>query len=232
MLELLVLLWVGLLLVVHEAGHLVAGLILKARVETVSIGLGPGLSFRRYGIDWKIGIVLVGAAVHFHEEGFRQVHPAKRILITLAGPLANLVAAVMCVSILRGEDMGYWAAALHAVSVTGQVLEQTGRALILLDVQRFHGPVNIAVQAQEAFRGGWREVIIFSAVGHYGIFALNMLPLPVLDGGRVAMALYEIVTGRSLPEQVRKTALIMSAAFLVLLLLAVTMKDIGQIMAK
>ena len=65
-------------------------------------------------------------------------------------------------------------------------------------VDELGGPIRIAKAAGEASYGGWvgilQLVIALSVV--LGVF--NLLPVPMLDGGHLAMYLYEAVRGRPL----------------------------------
>jgi regulator of sigma E protease len=103
---LFVLLALGALLIVHELGHLVAARLLGVRVPRFTVGFGPPLvSFRLGGTQFVLGAVPLGASANLQgmnphrsaEEdtsGFGTLGPLRRMLIILAGPVANYVAAL------------------------------------------------------------------------------------------------------------------------------------------
>ncbi|MBN1205251.1 MAG: site-2 protease family protein [Myxococcaceae bacterium] len=108
MYALLALLALGLLLAVHELGHLLAARLLGVSVPRFSLGFGPPLlSFRLFGTEYVIAAIPLGASATLHgmnphapglEPGDPRSYSAqrrwKRVLITLAGSLANYLFAL------------------------------------------------------------------------------------------------------------------------------------------
>lgn len=102
----LVLLALGGLLTLHELGHLVAARLLGVRVPRFVFGFGPPLvSFRLWGTQYVVAAVPLGATAHLQgmnphradadeAAGFAARGPLLRILIILAGPLANYALAL------------------------------------------------------------------------------------------------------------------------------------------
>ncbi|WP_228565240.1 RIP metalloprotease [Myxococcus sp. AB036A] len=102
----LVLLALGGLLTIHELGHLVAARMLGVRVPRFVFGFGPPLvSFRLWGTQYVVAAVPLGATAHLQgmnphradadeAAGFAARGPLLRILIILAGPLANYALAL------------------------------------------------------------------------------------------------------------------------------------------
>ncbi|ABF91744.1 peptidase, M50A (S2P protease) subfamily [Myxococcus xanthus DK 1622] len=102
----LVLLALGGLLTLHELGHLVAARLLGVRVPRFVFGFGPPLvSFRLWGTQYVLAAVPLGATAHMQgmnphradvdeAAGFAARGPLLRILIILAGPLANYALAL------------------------------------------------------------------------------------------------------------------------------------------
>ncbi|MBZ4417047.1 RIP metalloprotease [Myxococcus sp. RHSTA-1-4] len=102
----LVLLALGALLALHELGHLVAARLLGVKVPRFVFGFGPPLvSFQLWGTQYVLAAVPLGATAHVQgmnphradaaeAGGFRVLGPLRRMLIILAGPLANYVLAL------------------------------------------------------------------------------------------------------------------------------------------
>ena len=65
-----------------------------------------------------------------------------------------------------------------------------------------------------------------SAFVSVGIGLVNLLPLPVLDGGHLVFNAYEAVTGGVLPEKVQELTLTFGAIFLLGIAVIVTAGDI------
>ena len=97
----------GVLVFVHELGHFLVAKWLGVRVISFSIGMGPRLfGFTRGGTDYRLSLLPLGGFVRMagdnpeeertHEPGeFLEQPWWGRALITAAGPLANLVFAVI-----------------------------------------------------------------------------------------------------------------------------------------
>ena len=103
----------GVLVTFHEFGHYLVARRCGVRVERFSIGFGRALWSRtaRDGTEWRIAAIPLGGYVKFldgrdaefpltaaeQREAFDAQPVWKRILIVLAGPVANLV---LCVALL------------------------------------------------------------------------------------------------------------------------------------
>ena len=102
------LLALGLLVALHELGHLVAARLLGIRVSRYTLGFGPAVfTFRLRGMDCVLGAIPLGGSARIqgmnpHEPGVDPADPAsfsaqtpwKRMLVLLAGPLANWLFAL------------------------------------------------------------------------------------------------------------------------------------------
>jgi regulator of sigma E protease len=93
-------------------------------------------------------------------------------------------------------------------------------------VDELGGPIRIAKAAGEASYGGWcgilNLVIALSVV--LGVF--NLLPVPMLDGGHLAMYLYEFVRGRPLGLRAQELGLRVGFALVMGMALVATFNDI------
>ncbi|MBL0898452.1 MAG: RIP metalloprotease RseP [Reyranella sp.] len=93
-------------------------------------------------------------------------------------------------------------------------------------VDELGGPIRIAKAAGEAPYAGWvgilNLVIALSVV--LGVF--NLLPVPMLDGGHLAMYLYEAVRGRPLSLKAQEVGLKLGFALVIGMALIATFNDI------
>jgi regulator of sigma E protease len=100
----------GVLIIVHEYGHYVVARSVGVKVLRFSVGFGPALWSRRIGRDrteWAIGAFPLGGYVKMLDEregavapeelprSFNRQHVWRRMAIVAAGPLANLLLAVL-----------------------------------------------------------------------------------------------------------------------------------------
>jgi regulator of sigma E protease len=70
-------------------------------------------------------------------------------------------------------------------------------------VENISGPISIAKFAGETASIGLSAFCGFLAVVSVSLFVLNMLPVPLLDGGHLMYYLMELVTRRPVPESVQ-----------------------------
>ena len=93
-------------------------------------------------------------------------------------------------------------------------------------VDELGGPIRIAKAAGEASYAGWigilNLVIALSVV--LGVF--NLLPVPMLDGGHLAMYLYEAVRGKPLSLKAQELGLKVGFALVIGMALIATFNDI------
>ncbi len=102
----------GILVLLHEAGHFLAARAVGARVEVFSVGFGRRLwGVRRGDTDYRVSLVPLGGYVRVVGLGPDESTDAeqaeqeellprwKRALILLAGPVTNVLAAVLFLSV-------------------------------------------------------------------------------------------------------------------------------------
>lgn len=68
------------------------------------------------------------------------------------------------------------------------------------------GPLGIAREIGRQADHGWRNVIFFAAGISINLAVLNLLPIPVLDGGHLLFFLCEIILGKPLSLRAREVA--------------------------
>jgi regulator of sigma E protease len=88
-----------------------------------------------------------------------------------------------------------------------------------LDRSNIGGPIQIAKTAGEQARQGIVSLALFTAVISINLFLLNLLPVPMLDGGHLLFFAFEAVLGR--PLSVRKREVAQQVGFALLMLLMV-----------
>jgi regulator of sigma E protease len=93
-------------------------------------------------------------------------------------------------------------------------------------VKQMAGPVTIARLSGEFLRLGWRQLFEFMAIISLNLGILNLLPIPVLDGGHIAFLLIESVARRDLPTQSKERALQFGFVLLALFMIIVLYFDV------
>jgi regulator of sigma E protease len=121
-------------------------------------------------------------------------------------------------------------AARVIVKTSGSILGTLGGLLTgQMSLAHLIGPIGLAQSAGESSALGVRALLAAMAFISLNLGICNLLPIPVLDGGHMAMLMIEGVTRRSLSLRTRK-GLLRAGAVAMLLLLGTTLyNDLGRI---
>ncbi len=110
---------------------------------------------------------------------------------------AYVGAAPDMVMVREGPLDGLWAGAVRVWEVAALSLKLLGRMLVgELSLKNLSGPIAIADYAGQSASLGLTYYLAFLAFISVSLGVLNLLPVPVLDGGHLMYYLWEAVTGR------------------------------------
>lgn len=98
-----------------------------------------------------------------------------------------------------------------------------------LSVKNLSGPVTIAKVAGATAAGGLESFVGFLALLSVSLGVLNLLPVPVLDGGHIVFSLAEIVRGKPLSEQFQMMAVKVGMFLLIGLMLVAFYNDLSRL---
>jgi regulator of sigma E protease len=90
------------------------------------------------------------------------------------------------------------------------------------------GPLGIMQASGEAAMEGWWSLIKFMAIVSVSLAILNMLPIPILDGGLMLMLLIEGILGRDIKLEVKERVYQAAFVFLILFFAIVTYYDVAK----
>ena len=93
------------------------------------------------------------------------------------------------------------------------------------------GPVAIAKMAGDRARMGLESLMSFMALLSVNLGVLNLLPIPMLDGGHLMIMSIEAVIRRDLSVRQKEVLQQVGFAFLLLLMIYVTVNDLGRVLA-
>lgn len=105
------------------------------------------------------------------------------------------------VTVEYGLLEGAWAGMVKTWDVSVLTLRMMGRMVIgEASLKNISGPLTIADYAGRSASLGLTQYLVFLALISVSLGVLNLLPLPVLDGGHLMYYLWEGVTGRSVSD--------------------------------
>jgi regulator of sigma E protease len=90
------------------------------------------------------------------------------------------------------------------------------------------GPIMIAKMAGDQARAGWVNLISFIAIISINLAILNILPIPVLDGGHLVFFAIEAVKGSPVSDGTREVAQQVGMLLLLLLMIFVFYNDLTR----
>lgn len=106
------------------------------------------------------------------------------------------------------------------LTVLGQMI--TGNR----DASSIGGPLKIAKYSAQSFQGGLMVAIYFMALISANLGLMNLLPIPMLDGGHLIFFLFEIIIGKPIPEKIQENLLKFGFGLLICIMILATANDI------
>ena len=132
--------------------------------------------------------------------------------------------------IRSGFFKGIWLGAERVWSLTAMILYSLG--LMLTGAMSFKesvtGPIGIFFMTQQAAQLGFIYLFYFMGSLSVSLFVLNLLPIPVLDGGHVLFILIERLKGSPLKESVKEKMTQGGLVLLLALMAFVIFQDISR----
>jgi len=115
---------------------------------------------------------------------------------------------------------------------TAMTLNAMRKMLIgLLSLENLSGPITIAQVASQTISSGLEDFLSFLALLSISLGVLNLLPVPVLDGGHILYYTLELIRGKPLPESVQVLGLKIGISLVAALMVIAFYNDIVRVLA-
>ena len=98
-----------------------------------------------------------------------------------------------------------------------------------IDSSNIGGPIQIATEAGRQAKEGMGSLALFTAIISVNLAVLNLLPVPMLDGGHLFFFVIEAVMGRPLSVRKREAAQQLGFVLLMLLMVYALWNDLNRI---
>lgn len=176
-------------------------LTLLRQEETQEVALTP-LAVTKEGETQAVGMIGITLA--------QAAWPADFIRVHRVGPINALVQ-----SIVNTWDLSKLTLVIMAKMLTGT-----------LGVDNLAGPISIAQGAQQSVESGWMAFVGFLILLSVNLGVINLLPVPMLDGGHLLYYVIEGVRGRPISEAAQRVGLFIGLTFIIGLMLVGLHNDI------
>ena len=125
-------------------------------------------------------------------------------------------------------------AAIHAVSKTWDMsvitLQSIGKMIQgLLSVKNLSGPITIAKVANAQVQAGFEAFVGFLAYISIMLAVMNLLPIPVLDGGHFLFYVVEAIKGSAVSEKVQLMGMKLGMSLLLMVMLIALFNDVSRL---
>lgn len=144
------------------------------------------------------------------------------------------------IGIRVGTRMEYRSASLfeamgYGVSFSYKIVKLIGASLQLIVTgeesvkDALGGPIIIAKMAGESAKMGWQSLLEFTAFISLNLGLLNILPIPVLDGGHLVFLFIEGIRGKPLSIKTKLVVQKLGMAFLLALMVFIIFNDLRRV---
>jgi len=132
------------------------------------------------------------------------------------------------------KSPGVWKALMLGSEATRGVIVASFKGIkgILsgqVDPKHLSGPIGIAHAVSDSINSGLLTFLSLVAIISTGIGFVNLLPIPILDGGHILLLVYEYLTRKKPTEEVVRFSMIFGLVLLLSLLMFTTFNDISRL---
>ncbi len=118
----------------------------------------------------------------------------------------------------------------QSVNTLRMITTSMGQLIMgMRSVKEMGGPVRVAVMAGEVAQSGFDNFIRFVAMISINLGFVNLLPIPMLDGGHLLFYGLEAAKGGPLPKRAQELAFMLGFVFVIGLMLFLTLNDLHSI---
>lgn len=156
------------------------------------------------------------------EDRFGFIH--SRGLLGIQSPVSlQEVKEHNALSALGAATVETWRISLNTLKAIGQIITGTR------STDELGGIIRIGAYAGEFAQAGVIAILTFSALLSVNLGLLNLLPIPMLDGGHLAFYAMEKLKGGPLSERLQEYALRLGFFFLIGVMVFATWNDLAQL---
>lgn len=132
------------------------------------------------------------------------------------------------------QTANFWEASLLGLEQTWKMVTLTWQSFVKLaqrvvPLDQVGGPIMIAQMVGEQAHQGLAGLLALTALISVNLGILNLLPVPVLDGGQIVFCIYEMLFKRPLPVKAQEYATRVGLVLLIALMVLATFNDVWRL---
>jgi regulator of sigma E protease len=118
-----------------------------------------------------------------------------------------------------------WDTSLFSLKMLGKML--VGE----VSLKNLSGPITIADYAGQSAQNGWISYLVFLALISISLGVLNLLPIPLLDGGHLMYYIVEVFRGAPVSEMAMEIGQRVGMALLLLMMAFALYNDVNRLIS-
>lgn len=233
---------------VHEGGHFVVAKLVGMNVTEFAFGMGPKLCGKMFkGTEYTLRAFPIGgfnriAGMSLEKElvpgDYYAYSITKRNLVVLAGAVVNIICGFLFlfagVYFFREVSLGFTESISWAMSETIRYIAVIGKAFFKVftqgDIAMLGGPIGIVNTISSFVEQGLYRFILFVGVFNINMGVINLMPIPLLDGGHIVNNTVEFFRKKKATKEQAEVISYAGLAVIGFLLVAGTYQDIVKLL--
>ena len=210
------------------------------QVKTVIASTAPGSLAEKYDLTAGDQIILAnGKKVENFKEYSEAVSNSDMIELevkTTAGSITKIQGKMPLGVSFKVDSMqpeGLVQSITNGISTTNQAIKFLATSIInIFKFKKFGnlgGPIAIFSQTMATAKQGFKPFLIFLIFLSIQLALLNLLPIPILDGGQILFVTIEAIAGRNLPEKVKLGIHYACWIFMLIMIALISLQDIYKL---
>lgn len=229
-------------ILIHETGHFLAARRFNYAVNEFSIGMGPKLIQKtKNEIAYTIRLLPLGGYVSFAEESKNQrcisAPSLSKCVVLIMGAAFNLLLSILCFSLfftISGYDC--FQSIYESICFTCKYISILfGSPDTLFSIDSYGSIVSLVSYTNETLsmavnlKQAVAYVLSIGGVLNISLAIVNLLPLPILDGGQILINTVELIAKRTIPQRAKLIINAVSWLLIMTLMVFLITRDIKNL---
>ncbi len=151
----------------------------------------------------------------------------------LKRPYIGIIAKNEPIYIKMNIFQSIYQGSVDVIYISNLILGHFGQMLMgTRSLNEIGGPITIAKESEKSLEQGVASFALFVAMISINLGLLNLLPIPVLDGGHLAFIIYQIIFGKTLSGAIKNVILRLGIGIIIFLIVISLSNDIKNLVFK